>query len=79
MKKEVSINPEGYGSLNTPVNEQQQFTFTDDGSYHSYSRKNDHAFRPWILLHYTLRKNKEQRIKENKLLHNKKEGIKLLQ
>lgn len=54
-------------------------TYADDGSYHSYSynRKNDHAFRPWILLRYTLRKNKEQRIKENKLLHSNEEGIRL--
>lgn len=54
-------------------------TYADDGSYHgySYNRKNDHAFRPWILLRYTLRKNKEQRIKENKLLRSNEEGIKL--
>lgn len=54
-------------------------TYSEDGSYRSYnySRKNDHAFRPWILLRYTLRKNKEQRIKEHKLLHSNEKGIKL--
>ena len=54
-------------------------TRTNDGSYHcySYNRQTEHGFRPWILLRYTLRKNNEQRIKENKLMHSKEKGIKL--
>lgn len=54
-------------------------TTTENADYHSYQfqRYKDRSFRPWILVRYTIRKNNNQRIKENKLLNSQEEGIKL--
>lgn len=53
-------------------------TTRSDGYYsHHFSRLKDQSFCPWILIRYTFRKNVGRKIKENKLLKSKEEGISL--
>lgn len=52
---------------------------TYSGSYQSQFslKQNDKNLRPWILLRYTLRKNKERKINLNNVVNSREEGISL--
>lgn len=54
-------------------------TTVDDGSFHSVinTRYKDQSFRPWILVRYTLQKNPDKKIKLDKVLTSKENGISL--
>lgn len=53
-------------------------TTRSDGYYnYNFRRMKDQSFCPWILIRYTFRKNVGRKIKENKLVKPKEQGISL--
>lgn len=50
---------------------------TTDGDFHSTTRRcfTEQAFRPWILVRYTIRRNSDRKIKLGKVLNGNEQGI----
>lgn len=57
----------------------RQAVTTESSGYRSYNfrRMKDQSFCPWVLIRYTFRKNVGRKIKENKLMESKEQGISL--